>query len=231
MRFQNYVRCVGALAAGAAALGVLAVPGGAVLSPVQAEDAAPASAVAAVTSGFGSVDMQKCAQEAKQRQDLEDQWNAYEDLLEKSIQRLGGGSARFLSEAQIRELAAIYEKDEPSSADLKRRDDLEQMADGFSAEMAKIQQNPTPTDVDNKRLQELTASKQAGEKVLHSLQDDYQTRAAKRRDELVTKLTAQIRDAVGKVAKTKGLTVVFDASVAVYTQNDITAEVIKTLNK
>lgn len=180
---------------------------------------------------FGSVDLQKCLQESKGRQQGEDQLRAFQQGLQSALQRLAGSSSRFLDEAEIREMAALYEKENATDGDKKRIQALEAKGDVSSAEVAKLQQVPTPNDAEKKRFDELNTINQKGESVIQGLKDTYTARLNARREELLVQVTDKVREAVGKIAKDKGLTVVFDAQVALYTANDITPDVIKQLNK
>ena len=87
------------------------------------------------------------------------------------------------------------------------------------------------TDVEKKRMADLTAQQQKGDGVLKAVQETYSGRLQARREDLSNKYTSLIRNVVGKIAKDKGLTVVFDSQFALYTANDITTDVIKQLNK
>ena len=217
--FSKYSRT----AAAAASVFVLTV-GGATAS--LAQKTAPIAAPV-----FGSVDLQKCAQESKGRQESEDQLRAFAAGLDKALQRLAGGSSRFLAEPDMRELSALYEKDPASDADKKRIQALEAQGDAGGAELSRLQQVPAQTDAEKKRFAGLTAQQQKGDGILQAIRETYSGRLAARREELSNKYTGQIRDAVGKIAKDKGLTIVFDSQFALYTANDITPDVIKQLNK
>lgn len=105
------------------------------------------------------------------------------------------------------------------------------LAFSSSKELAKIESTPQPTDENRRRFTELGNMRQQGDQNLQQLTNDLQERLRKREEELTTKTIGVIRDAIAAVAKTKGLTVVFDNKVAIYTNNDITADVVKQVNK
>ncbi|MES2462720.1 MAG: hypothetical protein V4671_19235, partial [Armatimonadota bacterium] len=125
---------------------------------------------------FGSVDLQKCAQESKGRQASEDELRTFVQTLDRSLQRLAGSSSRFLGDAEIKELAALYEKEPASEADKKRIQTLEAKGDAGSAELSRLQQVGSPTDADKKRFNELTAEQQKGDGILQSIRDTYSAR-------------------------------------------------------
>jgi hypothetical protein len=74
------------------------------------------------------VDLQRCAQESKGRQTSEEELVKFAQNLEGALRRLAGSSSRFLSDTEIKELAALYEKDPASEADKKRITELEAKA-------------------------------------------------------------------------------------------------------
>jgi len=222
MIFRLYGRQVAVVAA-VCALGGFGVLPGTGMAAARAETKADMGAM------FGSVDVQKVADQTKLLQQTDDDTRAYAEGLNKSLQRLANGSARLLSDAEIRELSALYEKGGAADADQKRITALETKADTTGAEFSRLQQNAAPNDAEKKRFSDLSEAQKKGDAVLRDIQNDYEGRVQTKHNQLLQKLTAQIRETVSKVAKEKGLAVVFDSQAAVYTQNDITAEVIKRL--
>jgi Skp family chaperone for outer membrane proteins len=158
---------------------------------------------------FGSVDLQKCAQESKGRQASEDELRGFVQGLDGALQRLAGSSSRFLVDTEIKELAALYEKPNATEGDKKRIQELEAKGDAGSAELSRLQQVGSPTDADKKRFNELTTMQQKGDTALQAIRDTYSSRIQTRREDLSMKYTNLIRETVGKLAKEKGLTVVF----------------------
>lgn len=224
MVFKKLSRGAAAVAA-AIVLGTLSgvsVSGG--LGEARAADASPAST-------FGNVDMQRCVQESKLRQQSEDEFHAFGQSLDNALKKLASGSNRLLSEQDLRALAALYEKSQLTPTEQKQQADLEAKADTAGGELSRLQQNASPSDAEKKRFTELTQAQQKGDATLQAIRDDYNARLQQHRDDVFQKMLGEIRTVVAKVAKEKGLSVVFDSQTAVYTPNDITADVIKALNK
>jgi Skp family chaperone for outer membrane proteins len=221
--FEKYGRrreVIGALIASLSVVGLTtALP----VAPVRAQASAPAA--------FGSVNVDQVLNESKARQRDLQELNGLLGNLRKVNESLQRGSGVFLSEAELRELAGLYEKATPTDAEKKRIAALETSGDTRKAELARLESTPQPSDEQRRRFNELGGMRQQGEQNLQQLGEDFQGRLRKREEELTTKTIAQIKDAIGAVAKSKNLAVVFDNKVAVYTANDITADVIKQVNK
>ena len=228
MKIAAFVRCMDRRTAALTAATLATVTGSALsLVPVRAAHAQAANTVAS----FGSVDFDRAVSESKARKRDLDELNTLLNTLRRVNATLQQGSAGFLNETEFKKLAALYEKDPPTEAEKKEIAQLEQAGDSRKAEVARLQSTPQPTPDQNKRLNELNGISQQGNQNLQQLSDEFQARLRKREEELTTKTIAVIREAVGVVAKTKGLAVVFDNKVALYTANDITADVVKQVNK
>lgn len=185
----------------------------------------------AQTAQFGMVDVGKVLNESKSRTavtgDLQRTQKSYETIL----QRLKQGSALFLSDAEINELAALYEKEKPTAAEQKRISQLEEKGDQQKRELTTLQNTPSPTEAQTARFTLLSDNIGKGEGTLQQLN---RTLSAKLQDKARTaeqKALADVRTAVAKVAKAKGLAVVFTGDIAIYAAVDITDDVVKEVNK
>lgn len=207
-------------------------------APMPARAAGAQGAAPAATPTFGSVNVDQVLAESNARKKDQDEMGGMLATLRRvnanlaqGTASLQQGAASFLSDVEMRELAGLYEKDQPNETERKRIAALESLANGRKAELAKIESTPQPTDENRRRFTELGNMRQQGDQNLQQLTNDLQERLRKREEELTTKTIGVIRDAIAAVAKTKGLTVVFDNKVAIYTNNDITADVVKQVNK
>ena len=185
-----------------------------------------------VTATFGSVNIDQVVAESKQRQsDIRELQGMIENLRRVSGQLVERGGT-LLTEPEMRELAGLYEKsDKATDAEKKRIAALETSADQRRGELARLEGTAQPTDAQNRRLRELSGMKQQGEQSVGGLNRDFEKRLQTREEELTTKTLAQIKEAITTVAKAKNLSVVFDTKAALYTANDVTADVIKQVNK
>ena len=100
-----------------------------------------------------------------------------------------------------------------------------------AADLRALQQKSDSTADDKARLSALTAQQTASRQVLQQLSESYSDQFKTEADKINAQFTDTVKQAIAAVAKDKGLGVVFDAAVAVYTANDISDEVIKRLNK
>ena len=180
---------------------------------------------------FGSVDVDQVLSESKTRQrDIAD-LNAMVAGLRDVMQRMQEVGGRFLADAEIKELAALYEKKPPAEADKKRLADLEAKAADKSGQKRKLENTATPTEEQKKQYADLNDAEQKGQTSLKNLNDDFSRRVDARNTELSNKTVLEIKGVIAKIAQEKGLSVVFDNKVAIYTANDITADVVKAINK
>lgn len=180
---------------------------------------------------FASVDMQKVLTDSKARQQSAQEFGTLQQNLQGVLRRLEQGSARFLNEAEIRELVKLYENTRPGDAEKKRIGELEQKGDLAAAQLRRLEQIANPDDAQRKQFADLNAAQQKGSETLQTVLGEYQTRLRTREGEIQTKLEADIRAAIAQVAKEKNIAVVFPSQVALYAANDITADVLKVLNK
>lgn len=217
--FQKYIRAALVFAG----LGMLlALP-----SPeARAQNQPPATG-----AKFGSVDVPRIMNESKARQRDGAELQQLIGTLREVVQKLQDSSARFLTEPEIKELAALFEKKMPTEAEKKRLSQLTDAAAIKSSAMRRLENTANATPEESKQLSELTAAAQKGQESLKNLGTEFQRRLEKREVELNDKTITEIRGVIAKIAQEKGLTVVFDSAVAIYTANDITDDVIKQINK
>jgi Skp family chaperone for outer membrane proteins len=180
---------------------------------------------------FGSVNLQRVVQESKGNKTDADDFRKYAEGLDQTLKRLASGGARFLSEAEIKELATLYLKPMPTQAEKTRIGDLEDKGTLAGNKKKRLESTPTPSEADKKDFADLTTAEEKGIQTLRALQADYTKLLENRDEELGKKLEGEVRTAVAKVAKDRGLTVVFNNTTVVYAATDVTDDVIKAMNK
>lgn len=205
----------------------LLVGGGAFASRPAQAFAPPAPAGAAQ---FGSVDVGQILTDSKARQKDVVDLNSLVASLRNVMLQMQTGSARFLSEAEIREYSGLLEKATPTDADKKRITALQTGGDTKAAQLTRLENVAAPTDEQKKQFGDLTDARQKGDNVLKAIADEMGKRVDSRDAELSNKTVLDIRAVISKIAQDKGLSVVFDSKIALYTANDITADVIKQIN-
>ncbi len=178
-----------------------------------------------------SADSQKLLSEYKGRKAAESEALDYANRLNLIAGRLQNGGAVFLPETEIRDLAGLIEKAQPTGDETKRIGALETKAQNLSGELATLQNTISPNDAQKARLAELTEARRKGVEVFTKLTAAYRQQIDERRDKVGQKIVDEVRAAIVKVAKAKNLALVLDGSVALYAANDITADVLAELNK
>lgn len=199
--------------------------GGTVILPVQA------AAAQAQAAQFGVVDVNKVLNESKSRTIVSGELQRTERSYTAILQRLAQGSARFLTDAEITELAGLYEKDKPTEAEQKRISQLEEKGDQQKRELTTIQNTPKPDDAQTARFTLLNDTFEKGGASLQQLNRTLSARLQEKARTEEQKALVTVRAAVAKVAKAKGLAVVFTGDIAIYATVDITDDVVKEVNK
>ena len=180
---------------------------------------------------FGNVDVDQVLSESKSRQRDVQELNGMVSGLREVMLRLQESGGKFLGDAEIKELSSLYEKKTPTEAEKKRIADLEGKAGEKSGLKRRLENTAAPTDEQKKQYADLNDMEQKGQASLKNLNDEFSRRVDARNTEMSNKTVLEIKAAIAKIAQDKGLTVVFDNKVAIYTANDITADVVKAINK
>lgn len=193
------------------------------LSGVPARAADPAGVA------FGSVDVQKILTGYTKKATYDQQINQLNARLQGYMQQQS--SSPMLSKADQDQLGALLAKPAPTDQDKATISQLQQKSTQAVQQLATLQQKQNPTDADRSQLADLLKMQEAGKQALDDTYKGYQDEVQKANESLSQKLSQEVKVAIGEVAKQRGLAVVFDAQVAIYTANDITDEVVKRLNK
>lgn len=178
---------------------------------------------------FGSVDVQKVLAGFTKKAALDQQITDLNTKLDAEFKQQV--NSPMLSATQEQELGTLLAKDAPTDADKARITELEAISQKDADELTSLQQVKDPTDDQKSRLAVLTKEQQDGQAVLQSTADAYRAQVQAENDKLSAQLSDMVKTAISAVAQQKGLAVVFDSQVAIYTANDITDAVTKQLNK
>jgi Skp family chaperone for outer membrane proteins len=211
------------------ALATMAICAG--FGAVAAPTAYAQSATTATVPVYGSVDLQRVARESKLNEQNRAEMGRLQTSLRNVIGQFQQHSAQFLTADEIKEMSDLILKEMPTEAEKKRRQALQDKATAFNSERVKLENTASPTDDNRKRYQELVTLDERGKQAIQALAADFQRRSDDKGIELENRLLTAIRGAVAKVAQEKKLTLVFDGAVAIYSANDITADVVKQINK
>lgn len=180
---------------------------------------------------FGIVNFRRCAQESKMKLELDAKFAETSKQLLSVFQKMKDANAFFLETPEIKELAALYEKLQPSDTDKKRIEALVGKADLKQGAAKRLDQTVNPTAEQKQELQKLAQAQQDGASVLQAVGDDFQKRVDAKAGELEEQLAVKVREVVAQVAKEKAITLVFDSGLVIYAALDITLDVLKILQK
>ncbi len=190
--------------------------------PVQA---APVSGMPT----FGSVDISKLQSESSKKAKYDTDLKALADRLNTAFTQQA--ASIMLSKAEQTELGGLLSKASPTEADRTRATVLQAQAAKAAQELTDLQQVKAPTPADTAKIASLTSQYDAGKATLSEIGDGYQNQLKALQEKDNTEFTVSVKEAIAAVAQQKGLSVVFDSNLAVYTTNDITADVVKRINK
>lgn len=166
----------------------------------------------------------------------------YADMVNKSQAQLDRRDRnRLLTEEQLKELDALYEKAAPTDQDKVRIKALEDEASKLDAELKSLQSKKPPTDEEKKRLEELQNRSKQTDTTIQSLNEKLSTQLEETDAKWTKQVNEDISAAVKKVAEQKGFHIVFnkglaaggrsDTQVVLYGGTDITDLVLEALNK
>jgi len=179
-------------------------------------------------STIGSVDIQKVlagyTKKAQSETDYEKVVDQYNNAFNAQKQNY------MLSLTDQQTLGNLLLEDTPSTADQAQIKQLESQSQSDAAELAALQQKASPTDSDKVRLAALTQEQQASQQILQDIANNYKNLLDAKNQAASDVIAGDIKAAVATVAQEKGLTVVFDSSLAIYATNDVTDLVLTKLN-
>ena len=137
-----------------------------------------------------------------------------------------------LAPAELQEFVVLAGRDAPTDAEQKRMKELQALSDGRGADYRALQGKAdlTPTDKANSQAF-AEQEKLFRDQMLPNITEGFRQNAAEKMAQFRDGQMTQIRAIVGQVAKQKRITHVFDNSVLVYCENDLTAAVLLKLKK
>lgn len=198
------------------------------LVPTLLSAPAQAAPVAGASSAFGSVNVGRIEAESTRAADVKKQLQAMSDNFQQqfNVQQ----NSVMLSKDQQTRLGVLAAKTNRTDAETAELTGLQQSAAAAAQELTTLQQKANPTDADKARLSTLTAQAQTGQQVLQDISAGYTAQLQAQQARLGGQLSDQVKAAISAVAQQRGLAVVFDSTLAIYSANDITDDVLKRLN-
>ncbi len=207
----------------------LMILGAAALTLVPSAFARPAQAAPAGMPVFGSVDIQKLQSQSSKKARYDTELHALADRLNTAFTQQA--ASIMLTKAEQTELGGLLSKANQTEKDRARIALLQGQASKAAQDLTDLQQAKTPTPADTARIAALTSQYDTGKAALAEIGDGYQAQLKALQDKDNTEFTQSVKEAIAAVAQQKGLSVVFDSNLAVYTTNDITEDVVKRINK
>jgi hypothetical protein len=108
---------------------------------------------------------------------------------------------------------------------------FKETSDKRAEELKTLQTKVDLTDQERARLTQLTQARQRVEQMLPDLQADFRAQQTSFLEAYRHKQYANLRVEVGKVAKERGITHVFDTNSLVYSANDLTPLMLQKLKR
>jgi len=194
--------------------------------------AAPARSAEAQV--FATLDIERAFNDYTKKQDLDKQIMTDLQGLQSKLELRK--THELLSSTEFEELATLKAKVTPTDAEKKRIEELESASTQREQELQALRQKTTPTDAEKTRMAALQDQIKQTDTELKDAAKQADADWQKRRYELSKQVMDDVQAAVATVAKSKGITMVFNKSVGetvlvIFSTNDITDEVLKKLNK
>jgi Skp family chaperone for outer membrane proteins len=182
---------------------------------------------------FATVDINKISSDYKQKGVLESELQAKKTKLERRLAHRQ--EMPLLTEDDQKILDTLTEKDQGTlaDADKKRIEEIKNRGNAMNSELIALRQKAekdlNQADKDKLKTYDelLNKTNTAGNAMKESGLQEIDNFVKENSD----KLLKEVREAIKKIAEAKGISIVFNSEVAPYAQQDITAEVLKTLNK
>ncbi len=189
---------------------------------------APAAAQGAAQPTVGVVDVQKAFNEYKLTSSSNEEINRMVESFRRELDIRA--SHKLLSEEEIKELVELRSKSPLTDADRSRIDALERTSKQRDEELNALSNKSDLTEQERARLKELRDLANRNDANGRTLAEDYSQQVEQRKSQLSDRITADLQQAIAKVAQSKGLATVVDKIAVLYGGVDITEDVIQTLN-
>jgi len=204
------------------------------LSVFIGEFAFAAAEAKAPAAAFGTVDIEQAFNGYEKKQQLEQDLMIFYEQIKQRLELQN--TNKLLTAEEFSQLADLKSKAKQDEADKKKIEDLLALSRQREQEFQSLQQKQNATDAEKARLKEMQDQIGKTDALIKDDQGKYESELNKRRVDLSRQVMQEVETAVAAAAKEKGLTLVFNKSVGepglvVYSNVDITDDVLKKLNK
>ena len=160
----------------------------------------------------------------------------YREGLDKLRTELGAkldirSQNRMLDDTAVKELVELKTKVTPTDADTKRIQELTDQERANDEALKKLQTTAQLTDEQKAKLKALTDMQQKSTSIGEQMEKDYNAQIDSKAQESETKVDAEVRDAINKVAQEKSYNYVLAKAAIFVGGTDITDDVIAKLER
>ena len=137
-----------------------------------------------------------------------------------------------LTPAELQEFVTLAGRAAPTEAERKRQQELQTLSDQRVVDYRALQGKTDLTPADSQNLRVFAdQDKLFRDQLLPNIGEGFRQGAAARLEDFRANQMTQIRATIAQIAKQKRITRVFDSSVLVYCETDLTAAVLVKLTK
>ena len=180
--------------------------------------------------GIGKLDGEKVFKEYKLYQKLNDELQAMGRTLIQEFSERKQKHPLLVDEEWNRLLTLRKKAANASPAEKQEYDRLSQLSFERDKDLADLEAAAKLDDKQQAKLKELSAYRAQAKQMMDDQWERIQKQGAERSKEIEQRLTAEIREAVKKIAQQKGLAVVMQADVVIFGGEDITEATLALLN-
>ena len=182
------------------------------------------------TADIASVDMTRLYTASGAAAEYERKASEVADDAQRRIKTIANASQ--LAPIELQEFVTLAGKAAPTEAERKRQGELQALSDQRLADYRALQGKTDLTPTDSQNLRAFAEQdKLFRDQLLPNIGEGFRQGAAARMDAFRAGQMNQIRAAIAQIAKQKRITRVFDSSVLVYCETDLTAAVLLKLTK
>ncbi len=178
---------------------------------------------------IGIVDVQKVYANAPRFKQYMEEIQGVDSGLSKKLEIRSANL--MLTEAEVGELIDLKLKATPNDKDNARIKELEDLDRSRDAEFKTLQTTAQPTEDQKTKLKKYQDMQEQSKTIGEKMQTDYNSQLQTKTSEMDDKAKVDLREAVNKVAESKGLTYVFDRAALYFGGTDVTDDVISKLDR
>ncbi|HWP30720.1 MAG TPA: OmpH family outer membrane protein [Fimbriimonadales bacterium] len=178
---------------------------------------------------FGVVDLSRIANDSKygkkKQEELKAQNRKYEDVLNFIRQY------PFLSKTEVTKLRDLMLADKLTPEQQTELDALKASGQRLREEFDKLVTLQNPSEAEQKRLQQLVIAREENARLGSQWENTFRMNWNEMFENVRNDVYAKIRQAVNKLGKRDGYTIIFESNTAPYAANDVTDATLKIMDQ